>query len=53
MDEIEQLQAELDKRDIRIGQLEAIVGAFFQVVTPEQYAMVRGMVELGDLSVPR
>jgi len=53
MDGTEQLQAELDRRDIKIGQLEAIIGAFMQVVTPEQYATVRGMIELGDLSIPR
>jgi hypothetical protein len=53
MDEIEHLQAELHRRDIKIEQLEAIVGAFMKVVTDSQFATVRGMIELGDLSIPR
>jgi hypothetical protein len=53
MDEIELLRSELNKRDIEIEQLKTVVAAFMQVMTEEQYATVRDMIELGDLSIPR
>jgi hypothetical protein len=53
MDELEQLRTDLNARDIKIRQLEDVIGALFRVITEAQYAEVRGLIELGDLALPR